>query len=257
MSFNDKHNEANGENNQDGNNNNRSWNCGVEGPSDNPDIEALRAKQKRNFLATLLLSQGVPMLCAGDPIGHTQNGNNNAYCQDNSISWLNWDLKPEDLELLTFVQRILGLRKAHPVFRRRRFFQGRPIKGADAKDLLWLNPSGAEMSEAEWRDPSVRFLGMFLSGQGLDETDNRGRKVSDQNFLVLLNSHHEDIHFTLPTSFPASRWIAWMDTSRDGGLRTAGEYGAGVAYPVQARSMVVLMDCSDNVTEEESNEAPS
>src|SRR6202140_5366277 len=232
VSYNDKHNEANGEGNRDGNNNNRSWNCGVEGPTDDPDILALRAKQKRNLLATLLLSQGVPMLYAGDAIGHTQMGNNNAYCQDNATSWLNWVLQPEDRNLLAFVQRMINLRKRHPVFRRKRFFQGRPIKGANVKDVLWLNPSGNEMSEDEWRDPSLRYLGMFLSGQGLDETDERGRKVSDENFLVLLNAHHEDVAFTLPASRPGARWSAWMDTSREDGLRRVDTYDAGVAYPL-------------------------
>src|SRR5208283_979124 len=200
-------------------NNNLSWNCGVEGPTDDPNIQALRAKQMRNFLATLLLSQGVPMMYAGDDIGHTQMGNNNAYCQDNPISWLNWNLRPQDRELLAFVQRVITLRKRHPIFRRKRFFQGRPIKGANIKDVQWLNPEGKEMSEDDWRDPAMRCLGMLLSGQGLDETDARGRKLSDENFLVLLNAHHEDVGFVLPGSCPCSRWNAWMDTSRENGLR--------------------------------------
>ena len=265
VSYNDKHNEANGENNRDGNNNNRSWNCGVEGPTDDPDIQALRAKQKRNLLATLLLSQGVPMMYAGDAIGHTQMGNNNAYCQDNEISWLNWNLQPPDRNLLAFVQRMVNLRKKHPVFRRRRFFQGRPIKGADVKDILWLNPSGTEMSEDEWRNPAIYCLGMFLSGQGLDETDERGRKVSDTDFLVLLNPHHQDVAFSMPAFRPTSRWMAWMDTSREDGLRAAGIHDFGTAYPLQARSMVVLMERRGNgkkeeskeESNEESNEAPS
>jgi isoamylase len=242
VSYNEKHNEANGENNQDGNNNNLSWNCGVEGPTDDASIVALRAKQKRNMIATLLLSQGVPMISAGDSIGHTQNGNNNAYCQDNEISWLNWDVQSQDKDLLAFVQRILKFRKNHPAFRRRRFFQGRPIKGADIKDILWLNPSGIEMSEDEWKDPSVHCVGMFLSGQGLDETDERGRKVSDDNFLVLLNSFHEDEEFKLPPFSPGARWLAWMDTSRESGLRPAEDYAAGSTYKLQARSMVVLIE---------------
>src|ERR1700684_2665389 len=191
VSFNEKHNEANGEENRDGNNDNRSWNCGAEGPTDDPNILALRAKQKRNLLATLLLSQGIPMIYAGDEIGHTQMGDNNAYCQDNPISWLSWVLQPADRDLLAFVQRIINLRKRHPVLHRRRFFQGRPIKGANVKDVLWLNPAGNEMSEDQWRDPSVRCMGMFLSGQGLDETDERGRNLGDENFLILLNAHHE------------------------------------------------------------------
>jgi len=265
VSYNEKHNEANGENNRDGNNDNRSWNCGAEGPTDDANIQALRAKQKRNFIATLLLSQGVPMVYAGDAIGHTQMGNNNAYCQDNPISWLGWVLQPEDRNLLAFVQRMINLRKRHPVFRRRRFFQGRPIKGANVKDVLWLNPKGSEMSEDEWRDPSVCCLGMFLAGQGLEETDERGRKVGDENFLVLLNAHHEDVVFTLPAFHPGFRWGAWMDTSRDDGLHPAGTYDSGAVYPLQARSLAVLMERRGNgvgndkkeEAKEESNEAPS
>jgi glycogen operon protein len=257
VSYNDKHNEANGEENRDGANNNLSWNCGAEGPTEDINIQALRAKQKRNLLATLLLSQGVPMIYAGDPIGHSQMGNNNAYCQDNPTSWLNWNLQPHDRDLLAFVQRMINLRNRHPVFRRRRFFQGRPIKGANVKDLLWLSPGGKEMSEDEWRDPAVRCLGMLLSGQGLDETDERGRKVGDENFLVLLNAHHEDVGFTLPASIPSTRWSAWMDTSRDGGLRPADTYNAGAVYPLQARSLVVLQERRKNGKKEDPNEAPS
>jgi isoamylase len=261
VSYNNKHNEANGENNRDGNNDNRSWNCGLEGPTDNPDILALRAKQKRNLLATLLLSQGVPMMLAGDEMGHTQTGNNNAYCQDNELSWLNWNLSPQDREFLAFVQRMINLRKRHPVFRRRHFFQGRPIKGADVKDVLWLSPPGNEMTEEEWRDSSVHSLGMFLSGQGLDETDERGRKVSDTDFLVLLNPHYEDVAFTLPAFRPTSRWMAWMDTSRENGLRPADTYDSAATYPLQARSMVVLMERRGNGkkedVKEDSNEAQS
>jgi glycogen operon protein len=257
VSYNDKHNEANGEENRDGNNNNHSWNCGVEGPTDDPEINALRARQKRNFLATLLLSQGIPMLYAGDAMGHTQQGNNNAYCQDNEISWLNWNLGTEDRELLGFVQRMISLRKRHPIFRRRRFFQGRPIKGASVKDVLWLNSGGKEMSEEEWRDPSVHCLGMFLSGQGLNELDERGRRVSDSDFLILLNSYHEDVAFTLPAFQPSSRWIAWMDTSRGNGLRPGDTYDAGAVYPLQARSLVVMMERHGNGKKEETNEAAS
>jgi glycogen operon protein len=257
VSYNEKHNEANGENNRDGNNNNLSWNCGEEGPANDPNILALRAKQKRNFLATLLLSQGVPMMYAGDEIGHTQMGNNNAYCQDNQISWLNWNLQSPDRDLLAFVQRIINLRKRHPVFRRKRFFQGRPIKGANVKDVQWLNPAGHEMSEDEWREPSVRCLGMLLSGQGLDETDERGRKVGDQNFLVLLNAHHEDIGFTLPGTCPNTCWSSWMDTSWENGLRPADTCDAVAVYSLQARSLVVLMERCKNGKKEEANEAPS
>ena len=257
VSYNDKHNEANGEDNRDGNNDNRSSNCGVEGPTDDPGIRALRAKQKRNFLATLLLSQGVPMMSAGDAIGHTQQGNNNAYCQDNATSWLNWDLQPEDRDLLAFVQRMISLRKRHPVFRRRRFFQGRPIKGAGVKDVLWINPGGLEMSDDDWLDPSARCLGMFLSGQGLGDTDERGRKLSDENFLLLLNASPADLAFILPAFCPSGRWRAWMDTSHESGLRPADTHDAGEAYPLQARSLVILMELRKNGKKEEPGEAPS
>jgi glycogen operon protein len=256
VSYNEKHNEANGEENRDGTDNNLSWNCGVEGPTEDPNILALRAKQKRNFLATLLLSQGVPMIYAGDAIGHTQNGNNNAYCQDNPISWLNWNLKPADRELLSFVQRMIQLRKSHPVFRRRRFFQGRPIKGADVKDILWLAPDGVEMSEEAWRDPSVQCLGMLLSGQGLGETDERGRPIHDDNFLVLFNAHHEDVGFTLPPALSSSQWSAWLDTSQQGGLRPVGTYAAGTVYPLQARSLAVLTEPHSNSIQVRSDETP-
>ena len=256
VSYNEKHNEANGEENRDGNNNNLSWNCGAEGPTDDSNIQALRAKQKRNLLAMLLLSQGVPMLYAGDAIGHTQLGNNNAYCQDNATSWLNWNLQPQDRDLLAFVQRMISLRKRHPVFHRRRFFQGRPIKGASVKDVLWLNPSGNEISEGEWRDPSLHCLGVFLSGEGLGETDERGRELRDENFLVLLSAHHEDVGFTLPAFRAGSRWTAWMDTSREGGLRSLESYDAGTSYPLQARSMVVLLERRGIGKKEEPNEAP-
>ena len=201
------------------------------------------------------------MVYAGDAIGHTQMGNNNAYCQDNETSWLNWNLQPQDRDLLTFVQRLINLRKRHPVFRQRHFFQGRPIKGANVKDVLWLNPSGNEMSEDEWRNPEARSLGMFLAGQGLEETDARGRKLGDENFLVLLNAHHEDIPFTLPIFHPGSRWVAWMDTSHDDGLRAADTRESGAVYPLQARSLVILMERRlmerKNGKKEETNEAPS
>src|ERR1700676_5138045 len=256
VSYNGKHNEANGEENRDGNDNNLSWNCGAEGPTADSSIQALRAKQKRNFLAMLLLSQGVPMLYAGDAIGHTQLGNNNAYCQDNATSWLKWNLQPQDRDLLAFVQRMVSLRKRQPVFQRRRFFQGRPIQGANVKDVLWLDPSGNEIGEDEWHDPSLHCLGMFLSGEGVDETDERGRKLRAENFLVLLNAHHEDVGFTLPAFRAGSRWTAWMDTSRESGLRSLETYDAGTPYSLQARSMVVLLERRGIGKKEEPNEAP-
>jgi len=174
------------------------------------------------------------------------------------MSWISWDLKSEDRDLLTFVQRMINLRRRHPVFRRRHFFQGRPIKGEAVKDVLWLKPNGDEMTEEEWRNSTIHCLGMFLSGQGLEETDGRGRKVGDENFLLLLNAYHEDVTFTLPAFRPGDRWIAWMDTSRENGLRTADTVDGGKAYPLQARSMALLMERRSNGgnnKKEESNEA--
>jgi isoamylase len=242
VSFNQKHNEANGEDNRDGTDNNRSWNCGVEGPTDDPVVKALRSQQKRNFLATLFLSQGVPMLLAGDAIGHTQQGNNNAYCQDNAISWINWDPEHADTSLLAFAQKMIALRKSHPVFHRRNFFQGRSIKGAGVKDILWLQPDGTEMTDEQWKQDSARSMGVFLSGEGLEEHDDRGQPMTDENFVLLMNAHHDGIPFTLPPVAPESEWVVLADTScqttRDADLL----YKAGDAYPLQARSLALLVE---------------
>ncbi len=242
VSYNQKHNEANGEENRDGTDNNRSWNCGVEGPTDDPEVRMLRARQKRNFLATLLLSQGVPMLLAGDAIGHTQQGNNNAYCQDNEISWINWNLSPEDEELLNFTKRIIALRKNHPVFRRRNFFQGRAIKGADIKDILWLRPDGKEMTDDEWKQESARSMGVLLSGQGLQEQDERGHPISDETFLLLMNAHHEEMPFHLPDPSSGAGWVPVVDTSCQTSDSPDVQYATGEPYPLQARSLVVLVE---------------
>jgi glycogen operon protein len=242
VSYNQKHNEANGEGNRDGTDNNRSWNCGAEGITDDPAINALRAQQKRNFLATLFFSQGVPMLLAGDAIGHTQQGNNNAYCQDNEISWINWDEGGVDHELLAFVRQIITLRKNHPVLHRRNFFQGRAIKGAGVKDILWLKPDGSEMTDEEWGRESARSLGVFLAGEGLEEQDERGQRVTDQNFLLLMNAHHEQVPFRLPTVASGMVWVALVDTS----CQTSGTpgllYEAGRSYDLKARSLAVLVE---------------
>ncbi len=242
VSYNQKHNEANGEDNRDGTDNNRSWNCGVEGPTDDPAVNALRAQQKRNFLATLFLSQGVPMMLAGDAIGHTQNGNNNAYCQDNEISWINWDPAAIDKGLLSFVQKLITLRKSHPVFRRRNFFQGRAIKGVGVKDILWLRPDGREMTDDEWNADSARSLGVFLSGQGLDEVDERGQPLRDQNFLMLMNAHHEEVPFQLPTVASGMVWVALVDTSCQTVSQPGLLHDAGTEYSLKARSMAVLVE---------------
>jgi isoamylase len=242
VSYNQKHNEANGEENRDGTDNNRSWNCGVEGATDDPEVKMLRARQKRNFLATLLLSQGVPMLLAGDAIGHTQQGNNNAYCQDNEISWINWTLSPDDEELLNFTRRIIALRKNHPVFRRRNFFQGRAIKGAEVKDILWLRPDGMEMTDEEWKQDSARSLGVLLSGKGLQEQDDRGHPITDETFLLLLNAHHEQISFHLPNASSDAGWVPVVDTSCQTSDHPDVQYANENPYPLQARSLVVLVE---------------
>jgi glycogen operon protein len=213
VSYNGKHNEANGEENRDGTDNNRSWNCGAEGPTDDPEVLALRAQQKRNFLATLFLSQGVPMMLAGDAIGHTQQGNNNAYCQDNEISWINWDTNVADKELLEFARQVIAIRRDHPVFHRRNFFQGRAIKGAGIQDIRWLRPDGDEMTDEEWNKDSAQCLGVFYAGEGLEDVDERGKKVTDQNFLLLLNAHHEEIPFTIPAPASGKEWIVLIDTA--------------------------------------------
>jgi isoamylase len=240
VSYNDKHNEANGEDNRDGTDNNRSWNCGVEGPTDDPEVNALRARQKRNFLATLFLSQGVPMMLSGDAIGHTQNGNNNAYCQDNELSWIHWNIGEAEQELLTFTQRMIALRKSHPVFQRRNFFQGRSIKGAGIKDIHWLRPDGTEMTDEEWNNESARCLGVFLSGK-LEEQAERGEPVTDQDFLLLMNAHYEPIPFLLPAPPTGVGWVGLVDTSSPTSDSPGRLYEPGSSYQLQARSLALLV----------------
>lgn len=240
VTYDSKHNEANLEDNRDGNDNNHSWNCGVEGETDDPEINTLRARQKRNLLATLLFSQGVPMLLAGDEMGRTQRGNNNAYCQDNEISWLCWDLKPQDKELLEFTKRVIALRKAHPLFRRSYFFHGKPIRGGEVKDIVWLNPDGFEMSDEDWHQAFSRCLGVYLAGDSLVETDGRGRRLHDDNLLLLINAHHEDIDFTLPEFGGHLYWDVLLDTCAEVGQPKALRYKAGGGYPVGGRALVLL-----------------
>jgi len=242
VSYNDKHNDANGENNHDGHNNNLSWNCGVEGPTTDPEINALRARQRRNFIATLMLSQGVPMLVAGDEIGRSQQGNNNAYCQDNETSWVNWSVDDEGKALLQFVQRMLQIRRDHPVFRRHRYFQGRPIRGGNLKDLAWLSPEGREMNDDEWDQDFARCLGVYFAGESLEETDRRGRPLRDGNFLLLLNAHHEMIPFVLPDFRNGITWQALVDTTYAQGLAVDGRFPGSTRYDLQGRSLALLME---------------
>ncbi|PYJ74812.1 MAG: glycogen debranching enzyme GlgX [Verrucomicrobia bacterium] len=219
VSYNEKHNGANGDDNSDGDNNNQSWNCGIEGPTDDLQINALRERQRRNFLTTLFLSQGVPMLCGGDEWGRTQNGNNNAYCQDNEISWFNWARDEKQNQLLGFTQKLIQLRRDHPVFRRPKFFQGRRIRGSEIRDVMWFNPGGNEMSEEEWAHPFVRCLGMLLSGDTMDVLTFKGEPIRDETFLLLVNAHYEPIPFVLPGQ-EHIEWQLILDTMNAEGFFT-------------------------------------
>jgi len=210
VTYNEKHNEANGEENRDGESHNLSWNYGAEGPTDDKAILTLRAQQKRNLMATLLLSAGVPMLSGGDEVCRTQRGNNNAYCQDNDVSWTNWDLGPDEEAFLQFTQRLVHLRQSEPVLQRRRFFQGRAIRGV--KDIMWVDPSGKEMTDESWNSPVVRSLGVVYSGEGTGEVDERGQSITGDTLLVLMNAHHEIASFKLPPS-SAGVWQRVFDTT--------------------------------------------
>jgi isoamylase len=246
VSYNSKHNEANGEGNADGSNDNRSWNCGVEGPTSDPAIRDLRARQQRNFLATLFLSQGVPMLTAGDEFGRTQQGNNNAYCQDNEISWVDWD--DADAGLLEYVRVLSWLRRSHPVFRRRRFFQGHTGGGADTADVAWLAPDGREMRDTDWNNPDAKAIAVFLNGEAISEPGPRGQDIVDQSFLLLFNAGAEAITFTLPGRRISESWDVLIDTAAgpaagDGGGRAPAELpelAASAKVKVAGRSMQIL-----------------
>jgi len=240
VSYNAKHNDANGEENRDGSDHNLSWNCGVEGPTDDAAVNTLRSRQQRNFLATLVFSQGVPMLTAGDEFGHSQSGNNNPYCQDNELSWLDWEGPAFDHQLLAFTRRLIQYRQKHQVFRRRRFFQGRQIRGGDIKDVMWLKPDGTEMSEDEWSHGFARCLGMFLAGAVLPDVDARNRPLHDENFLLLFNAHHETIAFMLPHLSNGQHWRVLLDTVTPGASSHA-DFPSGTPYNLQGRSLVLFM----------------
>jgi len=213
VSYNDKHNEANGEDSKDGANDNYSWNMGAEGPTDDKEIVERRERQKRNFLATLLLSQGVPMILGGDEISRTQNGNNNAYCQDSEITWVDWSLDERKVALLEFTQKLILMRRDHPNLHRRKFYQGRAIRGTEEKDIVWLRPDGQEMSDEEWGLGWVRCLGVMLNGETLGDVDEGGEPIHDDTFLILLNCHHEPIQFFVPKPPEAEKWEIVLDTN--------------------------------------------
>jgi isoamylase len=242
VSYNEKHNDANGEDNNDGESNNQSWNCGAEGPTGDPDINALRARQQRNFITTTLLSQGVPMLCHGDELGRTQGGNNNGYCQDNEVTWIDWD--SADTELIAFTQSVSALRAAHSVFRRRRFFDGLPvrIRGSERlPDISWFAPDGSEMSDKDWDSGFGKSVSVYLNGQGIPDLDQRGHRVTDDSFVLCFNAHHEPIEFTMPPKEFGAAWVTVIDTAvGSGDSSDVKPVDAGNAVQVEARALIVL-----------------
>jgi len=237
VSYNEKHNEANGEDNKDGESHNRSWNCGAEGPTDDSTVNNLREKQKRNMLVTLFLSQGVPMLVAGDEHGRTQQGNNNAYCQDNEISWLNWD--NVDVSLLDFTKKLIHFRREHPVFCRRKWFQGLPIRGTGVEDIVWFLPDVSEMDDHHWQEDYARSLAVFLNGAGIRSVDTDGKKIVDANFYLLFNAYWEDVTYTLPGENYGAGWFKILDTNNDT-IESFGNYSAGDAILVPSRSILLF-----------------
>jgi len=238
VSYEHKHNEANGEGNADGENHNLSANHGIEGETDDKRILEVRARQRRNFIATLLCSVGVPMLSGGDEIGRTQRGNNNGYCQDNPLSWTDWTLTPERQELLEFTRRTIRIWKDHHVLRRRKFFQGRRIRGAGVQDIAWLDPSGAEMTDAMWASPDVRSLGVRLNGDAIQEVDERGRRITGDTLLLLLNADELAVSFTLPPAAPIERWDTLFDTADP--WQPARRFRGGDRYELPGHSMAAL-----------------
>jgi isoamylase len=233
VSYDDKHNEANGEDNRDGTNDNNSWNCGAEGPTTDPAILALRTRQSRAMLTTLLLSFGVPLLLGGDEMGRTQQGNNNAYCQDNELTWFDWE--NADKDLLDFTRRLIAFRREHPVFRRRRF-----LKGTEAAGLQWFAPAGTPMDGADWADPSALSLAIYLDGSDDPDRAEDGTPLADDDFIVLINAWWEPLDFALPVTRPGARWRAEIDTYEPEAAATAPERGAEATVTVGPRSVAVL-----------------
>jgi isoamylase len=240
VSYERKHNEANGEDNRDGDDHNESMNFGVEGETDEEGIIEIRERQKRNFLATLLLSQGVPMLLGGDEIGRTQRGNNNGYAQDNEVSWYSWDLARRDRQLLAFTRSLIRLFRHHPVLRRRRFFQGRQIRGSRVKDLTWFGPDGSEMTDEQWQAPGVKTLGVQYAGDAIEERGPRGERIVDDTLLIILNADEKPVAFTLPNHDVARRWEVVFDTVHATFTAAHGEFDGGAVYRVAERSVVCL-----------------
>jgi isoamylase len=240
VSYNEKHNDANGEDNRDGESHNRSWNCGVEGETDDPDVLSLRERQRRNFLTTLMLSQGIPMLVSGDELGRTQKGNNNPYCQDNEISWLDWDLKDANRDLLNFTRELIYFRRQHPVFRRRKWFQGQAIRGTGVIDIGWYNPDGGEMTDEQWEIGYAKSIAVFLNGHRIPSPGPQGQRISDDSFLMFFNAHYDTIEFTLPVEFQSYLWSLEIDTKEPRFVTEQQLFTGSQAVPVIGRSIVVL-----------------
>ena len=239
VSYNEKHNEENGENNNDGENHNRSWNCGVEGPTDDPGIVTLRNRQKRNFLTTLFLSQGVPMLLAGDEISRTQKGNNNPYCQDNEISWINWE--QADKDLLEFTRKLIHVYKEHNIFSRRDWFKGQPIKGKALTDIAWFSPDGRKMTEENWKQDFAKCLAVYLNGHGIHSLDYDGKPIVDDNFYVIFNAHNESVEYKLPNRRYGDHWMKILDTSTNFVSEQGGEtYRANTKVRAEGFSVILL-----------------
>ncbi len=239
---------ANGEDGRDGTDDNRSWNCGAEGATDDADVAGLRRRQVRNFLTTLFVSQGVPMLLGGDELGRTQQGNNNAYCQDNDISWYDWDAVDDDL--LAWTGAVVALRRAHPVFRRRRFFQGRPVRGSGGRgqlpDIGWFRPDGGEMTDKDWRVGYAKSLGVFLNGQAIPDPDDLGRPVADDSFYLLFNAWDQPLGFTLPAPRWGRAWTVVLDTAADRPLPGPGPtYRARQVLSLAGHHVVALQRRSE------------
>ena len=242
VSYNEKHNEANGENSQDGESHNRSWNCGAEGETDDPEVLRLREQQRRNMLTTLILSQGIPMLLGGDEMGRTQKGNNNGYCQDSEISWFDWNLVEGNEDLLNFTRELIYFRRQHPVFRRRKWFQGQAFHGQGISDIAWFNTDGTEMTDEQWDVGYAKSIGVFLDGNQIPSPGPHGQRIKDDSFLLFFNAHYETMEFALPSVFGLEKkqWIVEIDTKEPRFIKEEKIYTGNQAVPVTARSLVAL-----------------
>ncbi|MCW5700948.1 MAG: glycogen debranching enzyme GlgX, partial [Rhodospirillales bacterium] len=245
VAYNHKHNDANKEDSRDGTDNNNSWNCGVEGPTDDPEVLRLRLKQRRNLFATLFLSQGLPMFVAGDEFGRTQNGNNNAYCQDSEISWMDWSgISDEDKRFLEFARQIIRLRRDHIVFSRAHFFHARYIPGTEINDIAWCLPDGTHMRDEDWADPNLQALGFVIRGEaGEYHLTPTGEPQPDDSFLLILNAHHGSVTWTLPTIDVGACWQRLLDTDEDDLVMEGPMYKDLDTYEVKPRSMVLMIRC--------------